>query len=168
MATKIETPQITTSAQGAPVATYRDVRGAALALSELAARGVDTTNVRVRPVGVAPVEGSLVQVARRPRRRRALLVGAAAAIAVLALAGPSLTSVLLAAAVAVVAAWSTLGVEDLRRAWLCWRARRKANVVRAERFEIVCSERADRIAHVLASWWDPEAPAASPRTVTRS
>lgn len=160
MAAQISSPNLSTRTRGRTVATYRDLRGAALALERLESSGVDVRDVTVRPVGLDVDDVVLTRLADRDRLLRrwctstAVLVGTVTVVVL----GVRPLSLLAAGAAAGAAALAAVGAVRLRRAAVRRRIQRAATVVRARAFDLVVERDAWQVEHELARWWDPEAP----------
>jgi hypothetical protein len=155
-------PEMTTS-RGTAVASYRDLRGAALAVRYLMSRGWSGDNVLVRPDGLRPKPAALDLVPDEARRVPAIIVGALAGVAVVAIIGLSIASVTLGIVTAFSAGAAVYAIDDLRLRRRRARVRAAASAVEVERFDVVCSIDAAAANHELARWWDPDARPASAR-----
>jgi hypothetical protein len=151
--------------EGNAVGAYATVRGAMLAVDHLRSSGIDVKDVAVRPRSLSLHDHALDAVADEPGVRRAIAGGVVADLLALVLLGPSLGAVLLAALVGTLVGVLVLAVDIAQLTVRRRRRDRRSNLVRADKFEIVCP--AQNAEHLLAAWWDPKAPPATRKAVDR-
>lgn len=159
MTTTLLNARLDSDVHGELVASFRDVRGAQLALEHLVDEGfpvdavaVEPRDLRVRPEAVEGCEQGW-------RGRIAAAVGSATIAA--AVVGFANDSVLYGVLSWIVAAPLTVAIvyaasrvmHRIRRR----RSERCSQIVVAGRFDLVCSRRAGEANHILASWWNPQA-----------
>jgi hypothetical protein len=145
------------------VASFQDVRGAYRALHHLVDRGfpVDAVTIAPRHLRAEPRAVADVCGPRRGWQAFAALVSAVVAGTTVAIGTGSVMFGLAAVVVSFAITWPlAIGLSYTRRSIRRRRAARVAHRVVAERFDIVCSRRADEANHILATWWDPRAPRA--------
>lgn len=157
----LRTPQLASVTTSKRIASYSDVRGAALAVEHLLGRGFEPRDVQVRPAELRIRPIALAPVPDEPRRLGVVIValltvalwtrwhGATSSQLLLAITAAALVGGLAYAAEA--------GALRLRRR----RRRRAGNTVVARRFEVLVARDHQRAEHELARWWDPEAPPAA-------
>ena len=163
MRTTLPTPRLGVDCYGDRVASYRTARGASLAARRLDEEGFPTDLVRVRPSGLSLLDTALVDPPRRPRRNRAVAFAGLVGVALVASSGPSMAAVAAAFVASVAAGLVFLMADDAYLRAFARRVDRASELVRAERFDILCSRRADEANHLLATWWHPDAPPALPQ-----
>jgi hypothetical protein len=149
------------------VASYRDVRGAALAARELIERGFDPDEVAVQPATMT-IDRRACRALMDERRlviRTAIAAAATTFVAVVIVLGFGLGAAIVALLTAAVAAAIGVGIAALLRRRAESRSQRAAGIVRADRFDIVVPPAlAGEAEHELATWWRPDAP---PRSAAR-
>jgi hypothetical protein len=154
----------THDADVACVGSFRTAYAAELAIDHLAEHGFERQRLHVRPADLAPTHGWQARTRRRPRNARSLAIGltpAAVLITVAILSPLSVAGWLYAGSLTASAISAAVGV-CLERRWAA-RTRQRARADRtvvAGRFDVICTDAADRARHVLARWWDPAAPPA--------
>ncbi|HEX7166451.1 MAG TPA: hypothetical protein VF230_05665 [Acidimicrobiales bacterium] len=119
--------------------------------------------VRVRPRNLSPLDTALVDPPRRPRRNRAVAFGGLVGVALVASRGPTVATTAAAIVASVVAGLLFLMADGAYLRAFARRVDRAGALVRAERFDVLCSRRADEANHLLATWWHPDAPPAAPQ-----
>jgi hypothetical protein len=117
---------------------------------------IEPRHLRAEPRALAAMCGP-----RRGWLVFAALVSAVVAGTTVAVGTGSVLFGLAAVAVSFAITWPlAIGLSKARRSIRRQRAARVAHRVVADRFDIVCSRRADEANHILATWWDPQAPRA--------
>jgi hypothetical protein len=159
METPLSMPTIRDQRRGRTVASFRDARGAVLAVHELLRHGIAADCIAMQPAAMS-VPNVL---ARTPRdrhvlARRATVASALVATVAFIAVAPSLAAVFLAPVVGCIAGAIVGEAVRLPARVLGWRIARARRRVDAQRFDIVVAGVADVAEHELARWWDPEAP----------
>jgi hypothetical protein len=156
MHTRLPEPQVSVSKPGSRIASYADLRGAALAVRHLRRCGFDG-RVHVRPTAAAPLEGTFVTVPTDPRRSVGVLTGGAVLASILALAGASVGAAVVGLPAAAVVGGLAYSADDAMLRLRRRRAHRAASLARVGRWDVVCQDEPEAAEHELARWWDPEA-----------
>jgi hypothetical protein len=161
MRSLVQEPIIKDRRTGPTVASYRDVRGAALAAHELVERGFAPEEVTVQPAAMT-IDRHACRVLMDERRLLArVAIGSAVATfaAVVVTLGVGVGAVIVALLAAGLAAGIGVGVASVMRRRVEARTHQAARIIRAERFDVVVApQRADEAEHELATWWRPDAP----------
>jgi hypothetical protein len=148
---------------GERAGSYRTIGGARRAVLHLVEQGIGRDAVALVPRGLrlrrtGPLATRL-RLALQVGALTGALVGAGAGAAVALAAVGSLWMVLFSVPAGVAAG----AVAGAVVAGSSGRGRSPVEWLEADRYEVVCTERPAHASHLLARWWDPEAPPASRR-----
>lgn len=154
---QLPTPRLASATTSEPVATYADVRGAALAVEHLVGRGFDPLDIQVRPGDLRVRSIALAHVSHAPRRRGALIVAVLTVALWTRWHGTTASDLLLATIVAVLFAGLAYAGEDAALRFRRRRRARSTNTLVARRFQVLVARDQRRAELELARWWDPEA-----------
>jgi hypothetical protein len=150
-------------AGGERVASFQDVRGAYRALHHLVDSGFPVDAVTIEPRHLRADPDAVADLCGPSRGWQvfASFLSAVVAGTAVGVGTESFAFGLAAVAASFAITWPlAIALSNIRRRVRRKRAARVAHRVVADRFDILCSRRAEEANYLLATWWDPQAPPA--------